>query len=424
MTKQIRCMAAFLSLLVAAATAEAGLKEIHVDKLPQDESVQKAYAEAMDAEQYASAWSGTWKYDVPKDKVASALKDSLNKLQKAAVAAPGNPELLLLTGLVAHYAHNLDVPGAGELVVNSLQNAHKLSSGDYRPQWFLGNQQCQGSSVKDGMGEFLAVENRFAWDRLPLDFWDDYLFCANIANMPAHTLRAGDHLQKLNAPHSVTRDFLLETARKRFKPADLEVTYSGKEVWEAEEGSDHPVFKSTMCGFSFSPLADWKLRRLEVQKGLCVAQLTTGPHAGKAGNVIPSITVIAMPAPPSETLAGFMQRFMKYPSPQTVEISPCPAAECLAEEASVAGAYGAKGNGHPVMTAFRRDAPEYPGLIFEEPFLPELSQDSNVAVYHPHEHVHRMEGTLYYLVMLDTADSVLDDARKDYETFLKSMQVE
>src|SRR5579862_4126821 len=88
MTKQIRCMAAFLSLLVAAATAEAGLKEIHVDKLPQDESVQKAYAEAMDAEQYASAWSGTWKYDVPKDKVASALKDSLNKLQKAAVAAP------------------------------------------------------------------------------------------------------------------------------------------------------------------------------------------------------------------------------------------------------------------------------------------------------------------------------------------------
>lgn len=424
MTTRTRCIAVFLSLLSVTLPAVASLKDIHIDKLPQDESVQKAYAEATDAEKYASAWSDNWEYDTPKDKVASALKDSLDRLRKAAVSAPDNSELLLLTGLVSHYAYNLDVPGAEELAVSSLQHAHKLAPDDYRPPWFLGSQQCQGSSVKVGMGEFLAVENRSAWDHLPPDFWDDYVFCASVANMPAHALRAGDYLRKLNAPRSETRDFLLETARKRFRPADLEVGYSTKEVWEVDKGSDRTIFKSTMCGFSFSPLADWRLRRLEVQKGICVAQIATGPHAGKAGDVTPSITVIAMPAPDGETLADFMKRFMKYPSPEALHDSQCPSEECLAYQASVPGTYGAKGNGHPIMTAFKRDAPEYPGLMFERPFLPEVPKDSNVASYHPREHLHRMEGTLYYLVMLDTADSVLDDARKDYEIFLKSMQVE
>lgn len=424
MTWRTHCTAVFLALLLTAAPALASLKNIHLDKLPQDESVQKAYAEAADAEQYAYAWSNTWEYDLPKDKVASSLKDSLDRLQRAAVTAPDNPELLLLTGLVAHYAYNLDVPGAEAVAVSSLQNAHKLAPDDYRPQWFLGNQQCQGNKVRDGMGEFLAVENRSAWDHLPQEFWDDYVFCASVANMPAHALRAGDHLQKLHAPRSETRDFLLQTAKKRFKPADLEADYSAKEAWEADGENARPVFKSTLCGFSFSPPADWKLRRLEVQKGLCVAQMGTGPHRGKAGDVTPSITVLAMPAPPGETLADFMQRFMKYPSPQTVHDSYCPAIECLAYEASVPGAYGAKGNGHPIMTAFKRDAPEYPGLIFEEPYLPEVPKDGRAVFYHPQERLYRMEGALYYLVMLDTADSVLDDARQDYEVFLKSMQVE
>jgi hypothetical protein len=35
-----------------------------------------------------------------------------------------------------------------------------------------------------------------------------------------------------------------------------------------------------------------------------------------------------------------------------------------------------------------------------------------------------MEGTLYYLVMLDTEDSVLDDAKQDYDSLLKSLQAE
>jgi hypothetical protein len=424
MAQRYRSIAVVLVLASTTSTAFGSLKDLRRDLLPKTESVERAYAEAIAVERYASAWANTWEYDTPKVKVASTLKDSLDRLQQAAASAPDNTELLLLTGLVAHYAYNVDVKGADEVALRSLQRAHQLSSDDYCPQWFLGNLRCQGDSVKDGMSEFLAVENRLAWDRLPPDFWDDYLYCASMANMPAHVLRAGAHLRKLNAPRSESREFLLQTAQKRFKPTDLNANYTGKEVWESISSDSRPVFTSTLCGFSFSPMAEWRLRRLEVQKGLCVAQMATGPHNGKAGNVAPSVTVIARQAQPGETLADFMKLFMSYPSPHAVQVSHCPAQECLAYEAVVPNAYGDKGNGHPVVTVFKRDPPEFPGLLLEEPTAPESSQKASVSVFHPHEHLRRMDGTLYYLVMLDTADSVLDDAKKDYDTLITSLHAE
>jgi hypothetical protein len=388
--------------------AIASLKDIRADKLPQGESVQKAYAEAAAVEEFADAWSAEWHYRTPKDVVAARLKDSLDKLQKAAASTPDN----------------LDVGGAFDLAVRSLQQAHKLAPDDYRAGWFLGNHECQGGKIKEGMGAFLAVEGRSSWDHLSPAFWDDYIFCTSVANMPAHALRAGDHLSKLQAPPSQGRDSLMEIARKRFQTPDLSATYSGQEAWETDKEDSRLVFKSSMCGFSFSPLDSWKLRRLEVQNGLCVVQIAAGPHRGKAGDVVPNVLVIARQAKPEETLADFMKVFMNFPSPQTVAVSHCPSEQCLAYEAVVPGHYGKAGDGHVEITVFKRDAPEFPGLLFEEPAGPPVPKDGKVTYFHPHERFHRLDGTLYYLVMLDTADSVLADAKQDYDRLLKYMQAE
>lgn len=424
MTTRLRWIVRCLALLLMTTPATASLKDIRADKLPQEESVQKAYAEAAAVEEFAREWSDQWRYETPKGTVASQLKDSLDKLQRAAVSAPDNPELLLLTGLVARYAYNVDVQEAYEVAVSSLQKAHKLAPDDYRAEWFLGIHQCEASLVKEGMDMLSAIESRLAWDHLSPGFWDDYMSCATVANMPAHVLRAGDHLSKLKAPPSQYRDFLMEIARKRFQTPDLSATYSGKEVWEAINENSRLVFKSYVCGLSFSPLAEWRLARLEVQNGLCVVQIETGPHASKAGDVIPNLAVIARQPKPGETLADFMKVFMNFPSPQTVAVSHCPSEKCLAFEAVIPKAYGPRGNGHAVVTVFKRDAPEFPGLLFEEPAGPKVPKDGKVSYFRPNERLRRMEGTLYYMVMLDTADSVLDDAKQDYDTLLKYLQAE
>ncbi len=425
-TMMIRSRLIFMLLVLLLITrpALAGLKDIRTDKLPQDESIQKAYTEAVSVEEFSRDWSDSWHYDTPKDAVASALKDSLEKLQQALVSAPDNSELLLLTGLVGHYAYNVDVQGAYEVAVSSLQKALKLEPDNARAEWFLGTHECQAGKVKEGMDKLLAIENRSAWDHLSPGYWDDYMSCATLANMPAHVLRAGDYFSKLNAPSSQSRTFLIDIAKKRFRPPDLSATYSGKEVWEAENEDSRLIFTNYMCGFSFSPRAEWKLARLEVQQGLCVAQIETGPHPSKAGDVIPTLLVIARQPKPGESLSDFMKRFMKYPSTLNLQGSRCPSEKCLAFEAVVPNAYGKAGNGHPLVTVFQRDPPEFPGLLLERPHGPEAPKDEKVAYFHPQERFHRMEGILYYLVMLDTADAVLDDAKQDYDTFLKSLQVE
>jgi hypothetical protein len=424
MTTRLKWLVRLIALLWITTPALAALKDIHLDKLPQDETIQKAYDEAAAVEVYAQVWTNQWRYEIPKDTVVSQLKDSLEKLQKAVVSAPGNPELLLLTGLVARYAYNVDVEGAHDMAVSSLQKAHQIAPDDVRGEWFLGIHQCQAGLLKEGMDVLVAIESRSRWDRLSPGFWDDYISCAIVANMPAHALRAGDHLSKLNAPPSEYRDSVMEIARKRFITPDLNATYSGKEVWQARNKDSRTVFKSYMCGLSFSSLTEWKLAQIGVQKGLCVVQLETGPHHGKAGEVVPSLVLIVRQPKPGETLAAFMKAFMKYPSPQTVEVSHCPSEKCLATEAVIPKAYGPRGNGHFVVTVFKRDAPEFPGLIFEEPSSPDAPNDGKVHYFRPNERLHRMEGVLYYAVALDTADSVLGDARQDYDTLLKDMQAE
>ena len=413
-----------LAFLLLTIPAMASLRDIHTDKLPSDESVRKAYAAAASVEEFSDAWSTDWRYPTPKAVVAARLNESLESLQKAAASAPNNSELFLLTGIVAHYAYNVDVKDAYDLAVRSLQKAHKLAPDDYRPEWFLGDHQCQAGQIKEGMEALLAVEARLPWDHLPATFWDDYVYCANLANMPAHVLRAGDHLNKLHAPPSETRTFLLDVARKRFPAPDLNATYSDREAWEAGTENSHLVFKSSLCGLSFSPLAEWKIEKLGVQKGLCFVQLQTGPHESKVGNVFPNLLIIARPAKQGETVNDFMKAFMKYPSPSSFAVSRCPSDPCLAYEAVMPKAYGNAGNGHVEMTAFERTEPPFPGLLFEEPAGPTPTKDGKVAYFHPSEHLHRLPGTLYYLVMLDTADSVLDDAKRDYDTLLKDLQAE
>jgi hypothetical protein len=69
----------------------------------------KAYTNALTVKEFAREWSPAWRFQRSKASVSSLLSKSLTELQRASNSAPKNEELLLLTGLVAHYAYNVDV---------------------------------------------------------------------------------------------------------------------------------------------------------------------------------------------------------------------------------------------------------------------------------------------------------------------------
>jgi hypothetical protein len=338
---------------------------------------------------------------------------------------PGNEELLLLIGLVASYAYNVDVDGSHELAVDSLEKAHKLVPDDYRPQWFLGSHECQTIDLtKEGMDTLLSVERLRPWEQLPPSFWDDYISCTAITNMPAHSLRAGDHLKMLHAPPSIIRDTVLEGARGRLKTPDPTANYSKGDAWSVKTVNSRSVFTSFVCGFSFSSPGEWRVARLEVQKGQCIAQLETGPYRNGTRDVVPNILVIVRQAKTGESLDDFKKVFMQKASFRPASVRNCPSQECLTSEAVKPGLYGTNGDGHAILTVFNRPAPAFPGLALEEPTTLPSADEGKTTYFHPNERLNRFEGTLYYLVLLDTASSVFGKAEDDFEDFLKRFEAE
>src|SRR5665213_1738825 len=170
----VTCFGIWCSLLVTLPGSPQ-LAQIDATKLPQTADVQSAYRSTLAVERYAQSWSNQWSYSVPKADVAKTLTASLETLLKANESAEDNHELQLATGLVAHFAYNLDVEAAYKPAVEFLSKASQGDPTDIRGGWFLGIHECQALHVISGMTRLLAVEA--SAKSLPSDFWSDYIAC-------------------------------------------------------------------------------------------------------------------------------------------------------------------------------------------------------------------------------------------------------
>jgi hypothetical protein len=416
-------VAFLLSSLTPQAFAD--LTAIHASALPQETAVLSALDDARQLEPYCHSWTNDWKYPLSKEDVTTRLGKDLGFLTFALKAHPDNAELLLLTGLVARYAYNLDVPGSYDSAINSLAHAQKLAPSDVRAPWFRATLQCQTTEPKAGGDEFLSLEDGHVWDQLPASFWDDYMECASVTHMPAHVLRAADHLAHLHAPSSNMRAFLSDTAQKRFDPFDAKKEYDPKEVWQGESTGADPEFTSTTCGLRFRAHGNWAINQLSVTKGSCVAYLSTGPYKATVHDLRPSLLILVKQPEEKETLEDFSKKFTKKGTFEPFPSSRCPGSICTSMKGVQPGMYGRDGDGHGRIVVFERNQPDFPVLLFESPSGPPKPDASGgLKYYRPNQTKQRIPGKLYYLVLLDVAASIEEPALKDYEFFLQNLTVE
>jgi len=413
------------SAFLLSTDISAQLRHINPLKLPQDKPVQAAYSTVRSIEYMAHSWSPTWSYDTPKSQVASQLKASLTDLRSAVTASPQNEELALFTGTVAHLAYNLDVDDTYEIAVQSFNKATELDPSDYRAQWFLASHRCQSNEIKTGMEQMLAIEASKTWREFPVEFWDDYINCSTIALMPAHTLRAVDHAVRLGEDPSSYRS-AVDIAHGRYKPTDANSTYSARDAWQATHLEQHVLFTSQLCGLRFSARSDWHLDIRDVAKGTCVLTVETGPYPSKSGQGTPTVLILTRAAKPEEQLDDFVRSFLtKFPSARSFAAPSCPSDKCIAFEIVTDTLYQPEGGAHLLVVGFAEPSPEFPGLLFEQPEGPPKSESSEkVAYYHPNEKLHRVPGTLYTVVELDSNVSIFEKAAEDFRYVLKSIQLD
>jgi hypothetical protein len=403
----------------------ADIAAIHASALPQEMTVLAALDDAKQLEPYSRAWSHDWGYPIPKDEVAARLSKDLGFLTLAAKNHPDNAELRLLTGLVARYAYNVDVDGSHETAMKALEEAEKLSPGDFRASWFRATLECQTMEIGAGAKKFLAIESTHAWDSLPTAFWRDYSNCTTIDNLPAHTLRAVDYLEKLHAgaPSDFAR--VIELAHNRFDAFDPKKNYDPKEVWAGENTGDDTSLTSTLCGVRLRVHGNWEIDDLRFDNGSCIANFSTGLYQGMARKLSPSVLLLVRQPKENESIEDFSKQFLKKGTFEPFIPKHCPASNCIAMKGVQPGMYNKDGDGHGRIVVFEREAPEFPGLIFESPLeLPKSDNKESVKYYRPNQIQQRISGKLYYLVLLDTAASIEEPAMKDFDFFLVNLTVE
>ena len=410
-------------LLLLPVNLHAAVKDIKTAMLPQISSLPKVVADIAEIEPYVSNWDRDWSYPVPRNTVIARIKGDLKVLEKALKDYPDNVELLLLTALAAHYAYNVDVNSANDIVRTSVLRAHALAPDDVRISWFRDIHLCQANFVNLAMADFLQIESSPAAPQLPASFWEDYALCANLANMPAHVLRAASRVAE--GERSEITKLLIARAEKSFITPDPQSSYKPEQVWASAQSDAGPRYMSSMCGMDFLAKASWNLSFPASGPGQCVAQLETGPYSANGRNITPNILLLARPARAGETLEDFLKSFLRYPNSTAIPALFCPATQCLAAEAVVQDRYKELGGGHGIFTVFERDEPQFSGIMFEDPTGPKVPSDGVMHHYDPPApRLKRLTGKLYCVVLLDSAESVLDNAKIDYQSFLKSMRVE
>ena len=413
----------FLTLLLVAS-ASAQIRQINPTKLPRTSRVQDVYSSLPSVEPMARNWNSTWPFDTPKAQVVSLLSSSLRELRSSAPDAPQNEELLLLTGLVAHFAYNVDVPDTYEVAVQSFEEASKLAPNDYRAGWFLAMHRCQSDEIKLGMEQMLRVETEYQWRDLPVDFWDDYINCSTMSLMPAHTLRAIDHAVHLGeqpANYSSATDI----AHNRYKSTNATDTYNAHEAWQATQNGD-VRFTSDLCGIGFSAHGDWHVDIKDIAKGTCLLTAETSPYPSRSGYSWPTLLLLTRVPKAQETLDDFAQSFVKkYPSAHPISAPSCPATTCLAFEIVTNSVYESEGGGHFLMVAFAGQSPDFPGLAFEKPEAPPKPESQDKPTYYrPNQRLHRLPGTLYTIVELDSNESIFERSAADFRFLLKSIELD
>lgn len=408
-----------------SVSARADIASIHAQALPQETAVLGALDDVRVLEPYTRSFAPNWNFPVSKDEAVSRLGRDLGILRLASKVHPDNLDLLLFTGLVAHYAYNVDVDNSYESAMDAFAKAEKIAAADIRPGWFRAGLLCQTMKPADGMKAFLAIEATHSWEALPVAFWDDYMECATLTGMPAHSLRASAYTEKLGAATSQTRTAYRDIDQKRFIAFESGKKYDAKEIWSAAEEDSHVDFISTTCGVRLRVPSNWAVARVDFQKGMCVAMFNTGPYKATVHELRPSFLFLVQRAPEDQSLQLWAAKFIQKGQFDTDASLYCPAAACISLKADQEGMYGRDGNGKGRIVAFQRDQPDYPGLLLESPRqIPDQSGQTGPQFYRPEQVHKRIPGKLNYLVLLDVAGSIEEPAMKDFEVFLKGIVVE
>ncbi|WP_231133355.1 hypothetical protein [Capillibacterium thermochitinicola] len=406
-------------LILFPTLAAARLNNIAKEKLDLTAELEAVLAEIEAIESLVYAWTPEWNYATPKEDVIALITSGYKLLAEHAALHPDNGELYLLMGLLAHYGYQLDLEEFYQLAEDAYTKAAALDPGDFRPRWFMAMHRIKAIQVVEGMEVLLAIAAAHQPAELPPEFWEDYAYAAVLASMPSHAVMALTYAHEILGYAGYMERLLGQIVQNRFLPLPAEASVDNEKLWQFY--ADETGFKlvNRLFGFSLTIPAEWDVRVGPMQNRSVAVLVKPPGKRGFQGSVLPSILLFARRPEVGETLDDFLSTVLGGQAVR--ELGSMDGRKTY--ELETPELYPAEGGGYCYVTGDQRTAPRFPGILLEEPRdVPR--QGEGVHYYAAGPVYRRFDGEIYYLLLLDTALSVKEEALRDYQQVLAGLVIE
>jgi len=411
----MKYLAIFFGLLLSS-TSWANIHFIDIHRITKDEKKLLVFNEIKEKSIYCDHFTFEWNYEITREDLHKTLSSAYELFL---THSPKNEENQLLLGTLAHYLYNLDYTDFHAKAVAHFKQAQKLKKSDYRAYWFLGVQYSNATLVQEGMHQYELAEN-FLPKPVSYEFWESYAYAAALAAMPSHTCYAMDQSKAITGRPGNFEQTLGEFTRGLFHPTPISSTIEAKELWKGE-WRDSLVVTSRPLGIQLKVDTMWDVQPYPYENnGSALLLFPPKIKSPKGDSISYTIALIVNAGKPYHSLDEFADQFLKGEYAKTKKITLLKKYEkSLCFAVSDPSTYSHMGGARFYMCAVERDMPFYPGFELETTSNVKLKADSQLSFFTPSEVQNRMEGKIYYLILLDTCNDIHDES---YAYFLHLLQ--
>jgi hypothetical protein len=417
---------AFWFLIIVFASfqlAYAGhLDQINVGRLPQNENFLNSLAEMKKLEPFVEDPISEWNFGIDKNDIIVKIRTLYNEIGRYSEKDPQNGELFLYSGLMAHYAYNLDLQEYGKLAEADLQKAKKLMKDDFRPDWFLGMHHIKSQRNREGMEVFLETAGK--WEIENGLFWEDYAMSAYFSQMLQNVVMALDKAREIYNKDSEYEELFGRITRDKFIVPMRNSAFETQEIWTQIKSESKNDFISFPLGYRISIPSDWKVQPLPYKSGTAGLNIEIEPIRGIEGDVLSTIIIFAYVPDKNETFEDFMRKFMK-PDCDMKKYDLNLGLNEFSYICTNRNIYAQEGGARILMVYFEREEPKYKGVKLEG--LQEIPDTTGNFTFYDltkDRVFSRFDNKLYYLVILDSCESIFEKSLSEFNRTLKSFVVE
>jgi hypothetical protein len=233
-----------------------------------------------------------------------------------------------------------------------------------------------------------------------------------------------DKTKEILQKDSENEELFGKITRDKFRVPKRDSKLETKQLWTQITSDSRNDFISFPLGYRVSTSSDYNVKPLPYNNGTTGLSIEIGPLKGIGGDVVSTLSIITHVPNENESFEDFMKKFMK-PDCDLKEYDLDLGLNEFSYVCTNSNLYSQEGGARMLLVYFERNEPKYKGAKLEGlQEIPDTS--SNFTFYDPTEDraFARFDGKLFYLVILDSCESIFEKSLSEFNRTMKSFVAE